>query len=370
MAVGNFEARRWLTLIIPVRFFPKNRFRVITPNQSINSVPSSPVPAVKVAPPSPASTSFLSQLLAVTMPSLSPLRPLPKEPTEEFIEPDESWEVPGQEGEVSLVASSHASEWSQGDLSQQSVEEDSWAGVPQVHSSPLGLTATIPDNSVDGYNDIELPSRDMQVPADMSDLLTQKFTAASDVASFSISDFSRTNLQPTSSGLVATEEETHSFHGNTSSGEYDKSTLSVVSELNDSNPTIRRQLSPLPVRASPAMLLPPSQPPAPSTPTPTPSAKAFTSMFADMSAEQAQLSWPLAIQASPFKSEVVVDETAFHSMTYNDVSPERPIIPRVSTTPSAGTPSAKTPGNITEYFDCETPSPSRSQPSLTLSNQP
>lgn len=303
------------------------------------------------------------------MPSLSPLRPLPKEPTEESIEPDESWEVPGQEGEISLVASSYASERSQGDISQQIVEEDSWAGTPQIHSSPLGLTATVPDTSVDGYNDVELPSRDMQLPEDMSDLLTQKLSPPPDVTSFSISDFSRTSLYPAAGGAVSTEQHSHSSRNNASYGGSDHSTLSVVSEFNDSNPTIRRQLSPLPVRSSPALAQSPTVAAVPGTPTPTPSVKAFTSMFADMSAEQAQLTWPLASQASPVRSEVGVDETAFHSVMYTDISPLKTALPATSTTPSVATPSVKTPGNITEYFDCDTPSPIISLPSLTLSGE-
>lgn len=339
---------------MPVRFFPKNRFRVITPNQSINPVP--PTPA------SPASNSFLSQLLAVTMPSMSPRKPPPTTQIEGPADANESWEVPGQEGEISLIASSTGS----GDRSLAVSEdgelegEEPWTGTPQVHSSPLGLTVSLPDTSVDGseaYQAVEMPSRDIQLPADMSDLMAQKLSLTGEVDSFSVSDFSRVKQPMARSSLR--NELSGIAEDRSSSFEHDKSSRSAA---NDSNPTIRRQLSPLPARAtSPkaASLITPIEPL-------TPPGKPFTSIFADMSAEQAGLAWPLSAPGSPLPSGAGPDETDFHSVVLNDSSPgldqhlaSSSLLPPTSVT--------RTPGNATEYFDCTSPSPFHRVPSLTSS---
>jgi hypothetical protein len=344
-------------LLIAVRFFPKNKFRIITPNQSLNPPPPSDDVPTPQPPASPRSGSFLSQLLAVTIPSMSPRRPpvAPVEPevSEEQIEPDESWEVPGQEGEVSLVASSIASDRSVA-ISDQAEESEPWTGTPEVHSSPLGLPTAMSDASIDKSQDLELPSRDFNLPPDMSDLLTQKLDRPADVDSFSISDFSRTHVRPTDRSLgheSGSRLEAFPSRGDRSLGASrgdmtGMSSFASLGDKSDDNPTIRRQLSPLPSRASP--------PPAPHTPTPP--TKAFTSIFADMSAEQAEMSWPLATQSSPIKSDVDAEETAFHSALFADDLSTTPMdLPR--TLKDQKLPSGGTPGDVTQYFDCTSPSP-------------
>ena len=284
---------------------------------------------------------------------------------ESSTDPDESWEVPGQEGEISLIASSTAS----GDRSLavsedgEAEEEEPWTGTPQVHSSPLGLTVSLPDVSVDesqGYHAVEMSSRDIQLPADMSDLMTQKLTLPGEVDSFSVSEFSRVKQPMIRSSLR--NELSGISEDRSSSFENDKSARSTLSAMNDSNPTIRRQLSPLPARAA--------SPIAPSLVAPieplTPPGKQFTSIFADMSAEQAGLAWPLSAPASPLPSEAGVDETAFHSVILND-SPLGKGSQLASSSLLPQSSASKTPGNATEYFDCASPSPFQSAPSLTSS---
>ena len=251
-----------LTEVKIVRFFPKNRFRVITPNQSLHS----PRP-----PTSPASNSFLSQLLAVTIPSLSPRKPVIPEKR------DESWEVPGQEGEVSLVASSVASrddeemqepheEFDQ----QEELEPEPWTGTPEQHCSPLSLNAY---GNVSAAQEHEQPSVDWQVPEDMSNLLSQRFSPPSELDSFSISEPARPHSQPPAITDQLDEEE------------YQEKSMAPeisIQDVEDSNPTIRRGLSPSQAGLN-------DEEPE----TPTPANRPFTSIFADMSAEQADLSWPL-----------------------------------------------------------------------------
>lgn len=298
-----------------VRFFPKNRFRVITPNHSLHS----PQP-----PTSPRSSSFLSQLLAVTMPSMSPRKPLPVE------KPDESWEVPGQEGEVSLVASSLASLDQSGEEQDQSIEqarEESWNGTPEKHSSPLALPS---NTDVSASGECELPSTDWQVPEDMSNLLSQRFSQT-DIDSFSISE-----PPPPKPPLMTSIEYADEIE------ELDDTMGSIRSSegLNDSNPTVRRLLSPAGVDK---IELEPG--------TPTPGNRPFTSIFADMSAEQANLSWPLT---RPTAGER--DHTTFHSVVLNDILD----LPQHTVTPKAG--------DITQFFDCTTTSLSPPVPSLSSSS--
>ena len=190
-----------------MRFGQKNRFRVITPNNSMSTynTPPRPAPAAisvpNIPPPIPANpapvgtsprTSFFSSLLSV-VPMASPLRtsfarpsfaspappPVPvPDPADEVIDEEEaaqedekgeaeegnieqSWEVPGEEGEVSLLGSST------GDMTRESAlyDEDEegeegedeglemphapWSGQPEVHSSPLALPSATGDSSKD-----------------------------------------------------------------------------------------------------------------------------------------------------------------------------------------------------------------------------
>jgi len=190
--------------------------------------------------------------------------------------------------------------------------------------------------------------------------LTQKLSLPGGVDSFSVSDFSRVKQPAARSSLRnelsgITEDRSSSF-------ENEKSTRSTVSAMNDSDPTIHRQLSPLPARAT--------SPKAESLAAPaeplTPPAKQFTSIFADMSAEQAGLAWPLSTPASPLLSEAGMDETAFHTVVLNDSPPDKST-QLASSSPLPLSSVSRTPGDATEYFDCASPSPSQSYPSLTSS---
>ncbi|WWD19327.1 hypothetical protein CI109_103786 [Kwoniella shandongensis] len=320
-----------------VRFFPKNKFRIITPNQStVQALSPAPKP-----PPSPTSSSFFSQLLAVTIPSMSPRRtrePTPEEEEEEGpVHLNDSWEVPGQEGEVSLVASSVGSadrtmdSGARDDDSGTYEKEDSWNGQPEIHSSPLSLPSLHEGNTSKdaSYQDLELPSTDWQLPEDVSNLLTTKFSPQD--PSFSLMDGSSAMASPQRGQAVpkAPSPETEFWGAN---GHDDLSLASEQSgRLDDSNPTIRRQLSPLPSR-SPVMTTI-AQVASPTAPRPF----SATSIFADMSAEQADLTWPLTRRAT--EDEV---DSAFPSPT-KDVSHTLG-----STTPK---PMTNT-GDITEFYDC------------------
>ncbi|RXK42385.1 hypothetical protein M231_00375 [Tremella mesenterica] len=355
-----------------VRFFPKNKFRVITPNNSVTPKP----------PASPTS-SFFSQLIAATIPSMSPRKG--RDPA------DESWELPGQEGEVSL-AGSMTSERSCAESARSfdrgpdgetetSVEElEVWDGVPQTHSSPLGLNATLDrstsmrEDSVDWKN---------QIPDDMSNLLSQGMPSMDD--SFS---FSPTNTLPNQSPRIpdlSYNDERLSFSQNqpptpptvragpqqlvppvaariiSPSPLRNMSMYSEGSTMSDGpiddNPTIRRHISPLGLSA----------PIEPVTPTPG-TGKGFTgSIFADMSAEQAQLTWPLVRND---------DETMFHSAVFTDdvgvLTPTHPSAFTQSTSPKCD---VKTPGNssrgdVTQFFDCDTTSPATFSNSLIRTPSP
>ena len=308
---------------------------------------------------------------------MSPRRtttPPPESPPISPREPDESWEVPGQEGEVSLVVSSTVSaERSRDEADEDNLEEEeaSWSGNPEIHSSPLGLPPPeLNDPSRDDDDDgqeVELPSADLQVPEDMSNLLSQKFSPPSGVDSFSVSDFSRTLFRQRTVDVLPVIQSVSPVKRQSQVAwavdDHDDSVRSTISnDANDSNPTIRRRLSPLPHRHDVE----------PETPTLT--SKPFTSIFADMSAEQANLSWPLTRKLSASGSEVDEDDTAFPSALFaapiTELVDIPPIVTFSSTPLKAGHGEATPigPGNVTEFFDCASPSPSPPVPSLTSSS--
>ncbi|WVQ80037.1 hypothetical protein IAT38_002138 [Cryptococcus sp. DSM 104549] len=378
-----------------VRFFPKNKFRVITPNASIMA------PSPAKAPPTPASNSFFSQLLAVTMSPMRKSEPEP-EPVEE--QRQDSWEQPGEEGEVSLVdsAGSRGSYLEEDEDDEEEVHEVSWNGEPEVHSSPLGLPV-VPEGNTSkdaSYGELELPSAEWQLPEDMSNLLSTRFPRED---SYSMADPPSTS---TISPPKVAKEETSSFSlgaqtsvaqsqsesallGRTVTprrpvekaeadfwGVETEANQSVVSDekRDDSNPTIRRQLSPIksssPVNASPAkvdILDNIRQSPSFShtvSPNPAGQAQYTSSIFADMSAEQAELTWPLTRRPAE-------DDTCstFQSPS-RLVSPEPPSPGVTVATPKANA------GDVTEFYDCTammavlSPSPSSSTSTTTKRSSP
>ncbi|WWC71287.1 uncharacterized protein I206_105240 [Kwoniella pini CBS 10737] len=359
-----------------VRFFPKNKFRIITPNASVHQPTPKP-------PPSP-TNSFFSQLLAVTIPSISS----PRRSSSDVGKADESWEVPGQEGEISLIASSTISEdenrsiivhnWDE-QVDEREIEdsidiyenenekENSWNGQPNIHCSPLTLPEE-PDNTSKeismisfGQNDKEeMISVDFNYPEDMSNLLSTKFQ--SDENSFSIADPPSTStiIAPHREILSPVREESISngtedeFWNNPSNNENQavEQDISIVSDrsedLNDlSNPTIRR----------PAISTQITQPM--DSPTPNPIGPYTSSIFADMSAEQADLTWPLTRRSEE------------EELSSNFVSP-------IKSPPSSGgnlqTPKAT--GDVTQFFDTtmtmsfSSPSPSSLTSTLVLRQSP
>ncbi|OCF38749.1 hypothetical protein I317_07479 [Kwoniella heveanensis CBS 569] len=321
-----------------VRFFPKNRFRIITPNQSL--FPPSP------KPPTSPSNSFFSQLLSVTIPSMSPRKPEP-----EIEKPDESWEKPGEEGEVSLVASTasadHTTECMDEAQEESELRQDSWNGEPEIHCSPLALPHAAPDGHTSrdaSFNGLELPSAEMQLPEDMSNLLSTDFTNA-DQPSYSMTTTTeqpsttmippreiRCDLSPIREmGEISAEAD---FWGAPRPGEISTTITTMPAHTTNgdgSNQTIRQSLSPLVDTMSPAG--------QPSTPTPRSKPFNSSSIFADMSAEQAELTWPLA-------RRVLDDET-----DSNFASPVRVGV----TSSTLATPKATAAaGDVTEFFDCTT----------------
>ncbi|OWZ37262.1 hypothetical protein J010_04600 [Cryptococcus neoformans] len=333
-----------------VRFFHKKQFRVITPNSSVLA------PSPAKPPPTPTSSSFFSQLLAATM---SPRRKEPEsEPEPEGNE--ESWEKPGEEGEVSLVASTgsagsiiiHSDE-----DAEDAEEEEPWNGEPQIHCSPLGLPA-VPEGTTSkdaSYGEFELPSVEWHLPEDMSNLLSTRFPEKD---SFSVADPTSTSTIASPRGLPADQS---SFRDALTSeaasrslkrskmekkaeAEFwgvhpDESTISEIGR-EDSNPTIRCQLPPfeeqIPAIEEKSDTQEPPLPIAQPVPAMTPP-YSTSSIFADMSAEQAELTWPLTHRPGSDSSSTFQSPNRLQSPELPEVAPETP-----------GT----TVGDVTEFYDC------------------
>ncbi|KIR67983.1 hypothetical protein I314_01475 [Cryptococcus bacillisporus CA1873] len=358
--------KRVVNLVNPaVRFFHKKQFRVITPNSSVLA------PSPAKPPPTPTSSSFFSQLLAVTM---SPRRKEPESESEPE-ENEESWEKPGEEGELSLVAStgSAGSIIIDSDKDEEDVkEEDSWNGEPQIHCSPLGLPSVLDGNTSKdaSYNECELPSVEWHLPEDISNLLSTKFP---EKGSFSVVDPTSTSIIAPSKDLsadrssfrdaltseAAPESLKHISMENRSEEGFwglhpDESTMSERGK-EDTNPTIRCQLLPreeqvsIEEKSETQESLLPIQPGRPMTPP-----YSRSSIFADMSAEQAELTWPLAHRLGPDSSSTFHSPTRIQSPEPLKAAPQTP---------------RTTVGDVTEFYDCTAMviSPSSDSPISTCS---
>lgn len=309
---------------------------------------------------------------------MSPRRKEP-ESEPEPVGNEESWEKPGEEGELSLVAStgSAGSIIIHGDEDEEDVEEEEpWNGEPQIHSSPLGLPA-VPEGNTSkdaSYGEFELPSVEWHLPEDMSNLLSTKFPEKD---SFSVADPTSTSTIASSRDLFADQS---SFRdGLTSEAAASRSLKhgkverraeaefwgvqpdeSAMSELGreDSNPTIRCQLPPLEeqiptieekseTQESPLSI---AQPEPPMT-----APYSTSSIFADMSAEQAELTWPLTHRPGPDSSSTFQSPSRIQSPEPPEVAPETP---------------RTTAGDVTEFYDCTAMvlSPSSDSPLATCSS--
>lgn len=340
------------TEMLLVRFFPKNRFRIITPNHSLHqSQLPQPTATPTVPPPvSPRRSSFLGQLLAATMPSISPRKepeaPPPVQPDESTQaspnKMDESWEVPGQEGEVSLVASSAASAEASFNQSQsfeeeeqELIKEDSWNGQPTIHSSPLTLPeAGAQTESSREISFQELPSAELQIPSDMSNLLNEQFSPQD--PSFSItmpmprSAIPQRMPRPTR-GLTPIMDESEEIDG---TGTATDSITATVRATSSPNHSFQSATS------------------APGTPTPT--ARPIDSILADMSAEQANMSWPLKRNFSSAEEEGAENDTAFHSAMFAQFEDNSTLadLPALGyNQPASHTPMSEQRGDKTQFFD-------------------
>lgn len=308
--------------------------------------------------------SLLTQLLAVAMPSVSPVKPA--EPPKSH---DDSWEQPGQEGEISLVASSiQATDDEEYDVDQslrhdhslEEREEDSWNGTPVVISSPLNL----PEG--DGSREISLHELNpeisadwaMMVPDDMSNLLSERWSPTD--PSFSISDpppASTSRMpRPTRNLSVSPRAQYSSTspaqhparESSQSPGPTPRPVLSsrspqlspnVSSESSatDIMATVRKRASPIKFENIDDSFVPlePS--------TPTPATKPIGSIFAEMSAEQADMSWPLRgdDDISPLHSTVFAADASALDLPPLSARSDK------HTSPSPA-------GDRTEFFDCST----------------
>lgn len=275
------------------------------------------------------------------------------------MEVDESWEQPGMEGEISLVASSiGGDQWRDRSLVETEEEEEGeveegigkepWNGVPEIHSSPLGLPATL-DSSISSV----MPN----VPGDVSNIMSMRMTA-SEMGSFSISDFQKSTAHITGdnssdSWLTGREESGRSDFPREESVRSDFTREeSMVSVTSDQNPTIRRPLPSLLSDEERAVLEPDTPTPINTLPT-----KPMESIFADMSAEQADLSWPL-IRHRPSQGgdgdgdgdgDGEGEDAGFHSVLTDivDIPISMPLI----------SPMLKSMGDMTQFFDCTASSP-------------
>jgi len=323
-----------------VRFFPKNRFRVITPNNSMSQHPASPASkalAASTATPERRKQSLLTQLLAVAMPSVSPEKPPPS------TKPDESWEQPGQEGEISLVASSIASGFGEDEeydvdqsLHHELEEvEDSWNGTPFIISSPLNLPeGDSRDISAHELNPEEIEGGkaegdestewNINVPDDMSNLMNEKWSPTD--PSFSISDPPPRHTPPYMP--LPTR--------NLGLRKFERSPSTSMTEGNSTDimATVRKRSSP--PRDTNTSLLAPV--------TPTPAIKPIGSIFAEMSAEQADMSWPLLGDDgdSPLRSTVFAQCASVLDLPPISAKSDKQSTPQT--------------GDKTQFFDCTTSS--------------
>lgn len=274
------------------------------------------------------------------MPSVSPEKPPP------VIKVDESWEQPGQEGEISLVASSTTSgivDEEEYDVDQSlhhddegEVEGDSWNGTPFIISSPLNLPeGDSRDISAQELNPPEeLSQRQetqyerstewaMNIPDDVSNLMNEKWSPTD--PSFSISD-PPPRQTPPYMPLPTRNLGLRSFERSPS--------ISLVEEDSagtDMMATVKKRTSP--PRESSFTRLAPA--------TPTPAVRPIGSIFAEMSAEQADMSWTLPCDGdSPLRSTIFAQD-----------APALDLPPLSAKSDKQSTPQA---GDKTEFFDCST----------------
>ena len=314
------------------------------------------------------------------MPSVSPEKPIHEEPEiEEQLRVDESWEVPGQEGEISLIASSNNSmiihdDEDEGDEEYVEEETQAWDGTPTIHCSPLNIPMGDDSREISHQDlQVEQQSNDwgMKIPDDMSNLLHEKWSPTD--PSFSISDPppasqsampmpTRQLSRSPSLRLSTSTSETTNLEA-TPMPRFRQREERVDEEFNSSDigATVKKQTSPSLLRHIDELV-----PVQPSTPTPMPLTRPMPSIFAEMSAEQADMSWPLRLPD--------LEDTAFHSAIHNQtemlsLSPEGPFLPprrtAVPTTPKSGGP-----GDKTAYYDCSDSTFAFSPLSLTLPPMP
>lgn len=291
-------------------------------------------------------------------------------------ENEESWEKPGEEGELSLVASigSAGSIIIDSDKDEEDVkEEESWNGEPQIHCSPLGLPAVLAGNTSKdaSYSQCELPSVEWHLPEDISNLFSTKFpekgsfsvvdpTSTSTIAPSKDLSADRSSFRDALTSEAASESLKHISMENRSAEGFwglhpDESTMSERGK-EDTNPTIRCQLLPreeqvstIEEKSETQESLLPIQLGRPTTPP-----YSASSIFADMSAEQAELTWPLAHRLGPDAS------STFHSPTRIQSPEPRKAAPQTPHT---------TVGDVTEFYDCTAMviSPSSDSPIATCS---
>jgi hypothetical protein len=303
--------------------------------------PASKAFAASTATPERRKQSLLTQLLAVAMPSVSPEKPPPS------VKPDESWEQPGQEGEISLVASSIASGFGEDeeyDVDQSlhhelEEAEDSWNGTPFIISSPLNLPeGDSRDISAHELNPEEIQEEiqetntgendestewNINVPDDMSNLMNEKWSPTD--PSFSISDPPPRHTPPYMP-LPTRNLGLRKFERSPSTSLTEGNSTDIVA-------TVRKRSSP--PRENNTSLLAPL--------TPIPAVKPIGSIFAEMSAEQADMSWPLLGDDadSPLRSTVFAQDASVLDLP-----------PMSAKSDKQSTPS----GDKTQFFDCTTSS--------------
>jgi hypothetical protein len=299
--------------------------------------PASKALAASTATPERRKQSLLTQLLAVAMPSVSPEKPPPS------IKPDESWEQPGQEGEISLVASSIASGFGEDeeyDVDQSlhhelEEAESSWNGTPFIISSPLNLPEgdsrdisahELNPQNIEGTNtgeNDESTEWNINVPDDMSNLMNEKWSPTD--PSFSISDPPPRHTPPYMP--LPTR--------NLGLRKFERSPSTSLTEGNSTDiiATVRKRSSP--PRENNSSLLAPL--------TPTPAVKPIGSIFAEMSAEQADMSWPLLGDDadSPLRSTVFAQDASVLDLPPMSAKSDKPSTPA---------------GDKTQFFDCTTSS--------------
>ena len=271
---------------------------------------------------------------------------------------------------MSLIGSSAASDRSR-EIDELDVEEsiirqsDEWDGVKTIYGSPLSdaikddskdiSAQDLGDAQLDPTTPQEMPSVDLELPEDVSNLLSVSMTGPPDVSNLlsvtmgGQSDLSnsmistscylstpRAPMRPSPLSQEISRSVESSISYSTFLQHSSMTDVLVPQDLNADTPIS------VPASFTTGISSPGSEGAAP-TPvsSPTPGVEAYTSIFADMSAEQAIHSWPLPVPHGVSPSPMT-----------DRGSPSPQSTPSRPSEASANTP--RSAADTTQFYDCTT----------------